>query len=686
MSELRESPLESEAAFVPRSPLRTGRASDEYADEDRSVSRGKKTRDVFTKRRLISLTVRDCISGVPESKDGQDSSPKRVKKSTRKLRLLRDLFNLSAEESLIGEFNCALKKKILLQGRLYLFEQHVCFYANVFGYVKKKVIPVKQITNVRKAKYAALFHNAVEISFEGGGREFFTSFLSRDKAYAKITKAWTRAVKPESAGEGGYPEVPALSSEARRLSLSSALPVNGSAAAVVGRSTQSFPFTDSDANLRMRQTASVSDESSSEHGGDDFPFLEMDAANCSEMSKAEEAEADAVQAEEDEDDENADMPMLLQSRLHDMQLLIQGEVCCTVQEFFDQLWGNDSSFFKDFLEGAGQDCKDVTQFKWTAHEHLGHARDVTFISPVKTGFRGVKRKANCHQTQSYRFVNKSYLILETSQVMTSDIPYIDYFRVEMRWDVRGGPAQGACSVSIMVDVPFTRKTVFRQRIESNVRSETRKQYTNYLALANLHVEDQRGRARHFSQPARGSRRPSYGSLASRRSVKSLAEEAELPEGVSRERLAEMKVLMRLLAKHGGGGGGGGSDSEVERFLAAEDAPDKKSSLGVSLLWVLVGLLATVMLASLVFLHMTSMVHNGSCPGESSMMTQCKNGGCIGASYNRKMELMNKELEILRERTSLLYNEMAVAKVLHQMLDPANLADEFPEELVYDSTA
>eukprot|EP00959_Pyramimonas_sp_CCMP1952_P067464 1408195-Pyramimonas_sp.AAC.1 len=53
-----------------------------------------------------------------------------------------------------------------------------------------------------------------------------------------------------------------------------------------------------------------------------------------------------------------------------------------------------------------------------------------------------------------------------AQVMTSDVPYIDYFKVEMRWDVRGVPQQGglggSCSVSIMVDVPFMRKTVFRQ--------------------------------------------------------------------------------------------------------------------------------------------------------------------------------------------------------------------------------
>ena len=34
---------------------------------------------------------------------------------------------------------CALYKKILLQGKMFVFDSYICFHANVFGYVKKKV-------------------------------------------------------------------------------------------------------------------------------------------------------------------------------------------------------------------------------------------------------------------------------------------------------------------------------------------------------------------------------------------------------------------------------------------------------------------------------------------------------------------------------------------------------------------
>lgn len=46
-------------------------------------------------------------------------------------------------QNVMDDFVCALQKKILLQGRIYVFEHYVCFYANIFGYVKKLVIPLK---------------------------------------------------------------------------------------------------------------------------------------------------------------------------------------------------------------------------------------------------------------------------------------------------------------------------------------------------------------------------------------------------------------------------------------------------------------------------------------------------------------------------------------------------------------
>lgn len=101
----------------------------------------------------------------------------------------RQLFHLPREEVLVRDFNCALQRNILLQGHMYLFLRYVCFYSNIFGYEKKKIIPLRDITCIQKAKTAGIFPNAIEI-VAWGKKLFFGSFLSRDEAYRLLEDGW----------------------------------------------------------------------------------------------------------------------------------------------------------------------------------------------------------------------------------------------------------------------------------------------------------------------------------------------------------------------------------------------------------------------------------------------------------------------------------------------------------------
>ena len=56
-----------------------------------------------------------------------------------------------------------------------MFADHVCFYSNVFGYVKIKTIALRDVTIVNRAYTVQVFPNAVEIVHKGKC-EFFTSF------------------------------------------------------------------------------------------------------------------------------------------------------------------------------------------------------------------------------------------------------------------------------------------------------------------------------------------------------------------------------------------------------------------------------------------------------------------------------------------------------------------------------
>lgn len=57
--------------------------------------------------------------------------------------LLTLLMCVFVGQNVCDEFVCALRKRILLQGRLYICEHYICFYSHLFGYMKEKVIPLK---------------------------------------------------------------------------------------------------------------------------------------------------------------------------------------------------------------------------------------------------------------------------------------------------------------------------------------------------------------------------------------------------------------------------------------------------------------------------------------------------------------------------------------------------------------
>ncbi|XP_054794902.1 protein VASCULAR ASSOCIATED DEATH 1, chloroplastic-like isoform X2 [Prosopis cineraria] len=100
----------------------------------------------------------------------------------------RQLFRLPPEEVLIEDFNCALQENILIQGHMYLFVNFICFYSNIFGFETKRVIPLDEVTSVRKAKTAGLFPNAIEI-FAGGKKEAISESSSQENGFIAIEKA-----------------------------------------------------------------------------------------------------------------------------------------------------------------------------------------------------------------------------------------------------------------------------------------------------------------------------------------------------------------------------------------------------------------------------------------------------------------------------------------------------------------
>nr|XP_043898359.1 protein Aster-B-like isoform X1 [Solea senegalensis] len=106
----------------------------------------------------------------------------------------RKLFKqLPDTERLIVDYSCALQRDILLQGRLYLSENWICFYSNIFRWETLLVVRLKDICSMTKEKTARLIPNAIQLCTDNE-KHFFTSFGARDRTYMMMFRLWQNAL------------------------------------------------------------------------------------------------------------------------------------------------------------------------------------------------------------------------------------------------------------------------------------------------------------------------------------------------------------------------------------------------------------------------------------------------------------------------------------------------------------
>eukprot|EP00921_Rhytidocystis_pertsovi_P009305 GHVQ01014980.1.p1 GENE.GHVQ01014980.1~~GHVQ01014980.1.p1 ORF type:complete len:767 (+),score=87.73 GHVQ01014980.1:177-2477(+) len=95
-------------------------------------------------------------------------------------------FGLS--ELVLKAYRCALSRKILLQGRMYISQNYLGFFSvfndmTVFGGDTTVLFPLCDVRHIRKKVNALFFDNSIEFELMDGTTHFFATFLHRDKAY-----------------------------------------------------------------------------------------------------------------------------------------------------------------------------------------------------------------------------------------------------------------------------------------------------------------------------------------------------------------------------------------------------------------------------------------------------------------------------------------------------------------------
>ncbi|KAF9613095.1 hypothetical protein IFM89_005574 [Coptis chinensis] len=348
----------------------------------------------------------------------------------------RLLFRLPPDEILVQDFNCAFQESILLQGHMYLFVRHICFYSNIFGFETKKTIPFNEVTCVRKAKTAGIFPNAIEI-VAGGKKNFFASFLSRDEAYRLIVDGWSQYLN------GTEVLIDHQDFKSEILSGSSVRVIHEKPVGSEQQTNELNPFD------RNKDGDLSGDCKLLSNGEDDI------SVPSSPLEAEENGEGDA---EPIDNAEHLSSGKPLVWTMEDVSAPEVPDYFTKVAESKFQVQVED--FFNLFFSD-----KAVT-FVDTFHRICGD--------------KGAKF-GHCREVQRFRVYRNSHLVIETSQEI-GDVPYADYFLVEGRWVVQKDVIETnkCCILRVYVNVAFSKKTIWKGKIEQSTIEECREAYSAWL--------------------------------------------------------------------------------------------------------------------------------------------------------------------------------------------------------------
>nr|POF05842.1 putative membrane protein c20f10.07 [Quercus suber] len=110
--------------------------------------------------------------------------------SSRRNKEFHQLFRSVPEDDyLIEDYSAALQRDILLHGRLYVSEGHICFSSNILGWVTNLIISFDEVVSVEKKSTAVIFPNAIVIQTLQA-RNTFASFVARDSTYELLIGIW----------------------------------------------------------------------------------------------------------------------------------------------------------------------------------------------------------------------------------------------------------------------------------------------------------------------------------------------------------------------------------------------------------------------------------------------------------------------------------------------------------------
>lgn len=509
---------------------------------------------------------------------------------------------------------------------MYLFLHHICFYSNIFGYETKRTIPLQEVTDVRKAKTAAIFPNAIEIIADTK-RHFFGSFLSRDEAYRIIVDAWEQHVSDarlllerqetksaSSSEENGYVLLEGAK-ECKQDEDSS--PPDRS---VNGRAVSSSSADGGGSNVNISKRFSKVEENGVEDN-----IIGLSPFNLGQID---------------------DAPNVPES----YTMITESKFQVSVEVLFKFLLSDGAL---DFLDDYHKKCgdKEFKCSKWHSDEQGGLVRDVSFLHPIKI-YLGAKY-GTCQEVQKLRVYKNRHIVIQTSQSI-SDAPYGDHFTVEGIWDVEQDSLdENCCYLRIYINVAFSKKTIFRGKIDQSTKDECREVFGLWIKLGHDLLKQENDRSKGTSSSSNANHQS--GAMINGKNT----EEDALPMVSSSPDESGVGSLIPPIQDHQQGTGRDSSTTSTSQEFWGSLTSNIRSSQ-------LVPVLAVALVVIIILMQVTIIVLLSRSP-QTQMAPHGISMGGLGLSKEsiewaqKRLSLLSEEMQLTEEHMERMRQEFAWLK-------------------------
>uniref|UniRef100_A0A8C8LUI0 VASt domain-containing protein n=1 Tax=Oncorhynchus tshawytscha TaxID=74940 RepID=A0A8C8LUI0_ONCTS len=445
---------------------------DPASDKDKSPS---------TPEQVVQRTYSQSVHSATRSSGGKNS---KVLSPTYKQRNedFRKLFKqLPDSERLIVDYSCALQRDILLQGRLYVSENWICFYSNIFRWETLLTVRLKDICSMTKEKTARLIPNAIQLCTDND-KHFFTSFGARDRTYMMMFRLWQNALleKPLCPKElwhfvhqcygnelgltsddedyvppdddfntmGYCEELPVEENDANDATTLAKMPdVKGDTSPLLSRrfdlaTVDDFPLCLPDGELLTLQLPGLDNRSSGHSSPAPSPSLDFNDNEDlpTELSDSSETH-DEGEVQAFHEDLNGKQYM---NEVYEF----------SVDKMYDILF-TESTFMRDFLEQRR--FSDIVYHPWKKEkdEAGNQTREIMYTVSLTNPL--APKTATVTETQTlYKASQESECYIIDAEVIAHDVPYHDYFYTLNRY-VLTRVARKKCRLRVSTELRYKKQ-------------------------------------------------------------------------------------------------------------------------------------------------------------------------------------------------------------------------------------